>query len=100
MRSACQTREHPSYSRLVGRGCVPMAQAGGNGSGTAKAPLAVCVGSDTSELARQSHVLAQGGVRTSCRAWPLGAFLRVKGLYVRTVGGAVVSVSDDQPRLN
>ena len=46
VRSACQTRQHPSYSHLVGRGCVPMAQARGKGSRTTKAFLAIGAGSD------------------------------------------------------
>jgi hypothetical protein len=34
-------RDHPRYSHLVGRRCVPMAQAGGKGSATAKGLLAI-----------------------------------------------------------
>jgi hypothetical protein len=48
-------REDPSYSHLVGGGRVSMAQAGGKGIGTAKDPLALGAGSDTSKLARKPN---------------------------------------------
>jgi hypothetical protein len=64
VRSIGWSGEHSRGPQYVEAGCIPVARARGKGSGTAKNPVALGVGNDRSELARESPALAQRGVPT------------------------------------
>jgi len=87
VRSIGWSGEHPCGPQYDEAGCIPVAQACGKGCGTAKNPLALGVGNDKSELARESHVLAPARRADLCRAGTLGrqAGLAVTGRLERTL---------------
>src|SRR6266568_2594194 len=64
VRSIGWSGEHSPGPQYVEAGCIPVARSRGKDSGTAKNPVALGVGNDRSELARESPVLAQRDVRT------------------------------------
>ena len=88
VRSIGWSGEHSPGPQYDEAGCIPVAQARGKGSGTAKNPLALGVGNDRSELARARVTFWAPARRADLgRAGPLGrqAGLAVAGQLERTL---------------